>query len=370
MAALRWKSSGCYLACILAASLLLARPVDSASVADGADTCDRTTGKDEVLMLQTELKLQVRKASTEDASTSNRTEADASTGARREDAAHAAAATSNMTLGTAAGRDSTEAALSNKADDTTAPTTSDGLMLTMHAFTPILAVLLILVLCALLQTTLGSQSRGPDTGAGKAAAASRLLMPDPAQDPGPPAICPSLVLPNSEARFMISMHSIMTADALEIRGTSGRKLLTATFGGGAVSQQQHLSLACVGCEDDPRCIVSTAGGGTLTVFGRRREHYGEIEKSEPPRCQGAVLTCRGQPVMLVEVLKPESLHVVVSTPGKRLLAEGRCKEEPSRSASGSAGPWWQLEVKPGADAVLIVSSILSITRLWKTAAAG
>merc|ERR1719389_437521 len=72
---------------------------------------------------------------------------------------------------------------------------------------------------------------------------------------GPPSICPSLILPHTEARFMIPIESLMRASGeLDIRGTSGRKLLHGSVTETAEGQR-CLSFASCGCEEDPRVTV-------------------------------------------------------------------------------------------------------------------
>eukprot|EP00440_Ansanella_granifera_P076223 gb/GFBE01082717.1/.p1 GENE.gb/GFBE01082717.1/~~gb/GFBE01082717.1/.p1 ORF type:complete len:327 (+),score=53.78 gb/GFBE01082717.1/:1-981(+) len=243
-----------------------------------------------------------------------------------------------------------------------------SLLTVLHDFTPIFAVLLGLCILVVITMTLGSRhfasqaAPEPCPAAGsllqgkQPLAAARILkqpVPAPdADDPQPPAICPSLILPHSTACFTLSLHSIRTADKLDIRGTSGRKLLTALFGHGP---QPFLSLAFDKCEGDPRCTV-TGGAMTaaLSVFGRRQAYYGTMEPMEHSMGDGGLLKCSGAVVMMMEVFDRAALHVAISTPAKRLLAEGRADTDGA----------WQLTVKPGADAVLIMSCILALARLW------
>lgn len=362
--------------------MITAATLQAESALGGENTCHDEI-PEEVTMLQTELQLRVRRqvagaaggnngsgAASEvhdgaGLGASSRTPAEMITlaGNRKE----AIAVDSSIKTEAHAGTQIKAGASKKQESLVTATIEAEDILGTLRDFVPILFVLLVLVLLALLMMTLGSHWSGDIEVAKGAAAGSMLLMdaglPTQKADAAPPAICPSLILPNTEARFMISLHSITTADMFEIRGTSGRKLLTAAFSGGVPGQRQQLALACVGCENDPRCTVAVEGQ-KLSVLGRRREPYGEMEKMDASLGTGAVLKCAGAAVMLVEVLDRSRLHVVVSTPGKRLLAEGQCRAGGSRPPAEGHG--WQLEVKPGADAVLILSSILSVARLWET----
>lgn len=249
-------------------------------------------------------------------------------------------------------------------------------------FEPIFLALLCLTLLALLTLTVGKLQAPVSVGdsephagkllnTGQASGVQdlRRAMEQSEQtiDRGPPIICSSLILPNTEARFMISLHSIRTANILEIRGTSGRKLLTGTFG--ISNNRKQFMLACIGCENDPRCVINEAGveRPCLQVLGRELLPFGELEPLDPLMADGAVLKCSGEAVMLIEVLRRSELQVKVTTPNNMLLAtggSGRAAGYDSREHADADPSLWQLQVKPGADAVLIISCILAMARHW------
>merc|ERR1719352_885045 len=129
-----------------------------------------------------------------------------------------------------------------------------------------------------------------------------------------PPICPSLILPHTEARFMVPIEGLMRASGeLDIRGTSGRKLLH-----GSVTEtpegRRALALASCGCEDDPRITVlapsrpfaqgplssgAPAEGsmGIMEIYGKGGKFYGTLE---PAAGGGAMLRYEGEVVMSLE----------------------------------------------------------------------
>merc|ERR1712008_626714 len=117
------------------------------------------------------------------------------------------------------------------------------------------------------------------SSAGAAAATRRDVPVQIDMTKGPPSICPSLILPTTEARFVIAMDSLRPGSGqVDILGTSGRKLLHAT-----ITRQpdgrQLLAVASVGCQEDPRCIIhgAAAGSAKMEVSSRRGKPYGMLE---------------------------------------------------------------------------------------------
>jgi len=176
---------------------------------------------------------------------------------------------------------------------------------------------------------------------------------------GPPSICPSLILPNTEARFVIAMDSLRPGSGqIDILGTSGRKLLHAT-----ITQQpdgrQVLALASVGCQEDPRCIIHgpAADSVKMEVSGRQGSLYGWLE----PDNTTLILTFSGQPAMVLDTTGLLELRLAARTMDGKLLADARPAVASSRGPG--ADPTWKLQVKPGADAVLIASCMLAVLLL-------
>jgi len=177
---------------------------------------------------------------------------------------------------------------------------------------------------------------------------------------GPPSICPSLILPNTEARFVIAMDSLRLSSAcqIDILGTSGRKLLHA-----AITLQpdgRHvLALASVGCQEDPRCIIHgpAAGSAKMEVSGRQGQPYGMLE----PENAGVILTYSNQAAMVLDTAGLLEYRLAARTMDGKLLATA--SQAVSSSRGPGADPTWKLQVKPGADAVLIASCMLAVLLL-------
>lgn len=187
---------------------------------------------------------------------------------------------------------------------------------------------------------------------------------------GPPPICPSLILPNTEARFLIPMENLLRPNpgVLDILGTSGRKLLHAAVED-SPGGQKMLSLASVGCEGDPRARICTTPSEVMQIYGKRQRFYGTLE----PRAGvgGALVKCDGYHVMTIDSVDPTGLQLTASTPEGRMLASAGRSGAPGGASGagmpGRGGPdHWRLQVKPGADAVLVASCMLAILLLQPT----
>jgi len=184
-----------------------------------------------------------------------------------------------------------------------------------------------------------------------------------------PPICPSLILPHTEARFMIPIESIMRASGeLDIRGTSGRKLLH-----GSVSEtpegRRCLALASCGCEEDPRVTLmapprglasgpltgSAAVGGIpmMELYGKGGTFYGTLE---PALGGGALLRCEGEIVMSLEIGSGDLRMTASSMDGRLLASAGKnVQVNVKRLESHDT---WKLQVKPNYDAVLVAACML------------
>lgn len=190
----------------------------------------------------------------------------------------------------------------------------------------------------------------------------------------PPPICPSLILPHTEARFMVPMEQMKVhgPGALDINGTSGRKLLHATVSDTG-DGRRCLSVASCGCEDDPRVTVFTperqsfartpltgSMGGQpmshLEVYGKAGQFYGTLS----PAPGGGMLLKHesGSVVLAVQANGDEDLRMTASSyiGGQLLASAGR--NIGARRSKAEVGDSWKLQVKPGVDAVLIVSCML------------
>lgn len=202
------------------------------------------------------------------------------------------------------------------------------------------------------------------------------------QMPGtpPPPICPALVLRKQEAKFVIDLNALKRPSipgVIHILGNSGRKLLQAVIAqtpeGG-----QCLSFSSTGNEDDPRTIVvsppslhsqgafiSTPGAAQqeLELYGRLDGFYGRIES--PPRSTRSIVHFgrAHNPVMHLELESHEDLRITATSPAGNPLASAG-KDTPMHNFSGGQqlipGDTWRLNVKPGADPLLVASCMLAL----------
>mmetsp|Transcript_129813 Transcript_129813/g.225615 ORF Transcript_129813/g.225615 Transcript_129813/m.225615 type:complete len:438 (-) Transcript_129813:127-1440(-) len=199
------------------------------------------------------------------------------------------------------------------------------------------------------------------------------------QKPGtpPPPICPSLVLPKMEAKFVIALSSLKRpTGVVNILGNSGRMLLKAL-----ISQtpdgRRCLALSSSGNEDDPRTIVlspptqgaasSSTPSGTgqdLELFGKLDGFYGHIE-SRPGGISSILHHGSSQnPVMYLELGSQQDLHMTATTETGNLLASaGRSSvmtTAPGAAQQPISKDVWSLLVQPGTDPVLIASCMLAL----------
>lgn len=188
----------------------------------------------------------------------------------------------------------------------------------------------------------------------------------------PPPVCPSLILPNTEARFLVNMESLLRLGTgkLAVRGTSGRILLEAMVK--EEDGRRKLALASVGCEDDPRVRIQTSKppGQALEVYGRENDFYGTIESGSAGG--GSFLVHAGKQVMSIDLntANPADLQMTAFAMGgpgpghgRQLGSAGRSPGQGGGSMSGPTQDNWRVTVKPGADAMLITSCMLSMALL-------
>lgn len=175
-----------------------------------------------------------------------------------------------------------------------------------------------------------------------------------------PPICPSLILPKSEAVFLVPLNSLLrfSKGSLDLTGASGTKLLSALVCD-SPDGRHCLMLASCGCEDDPRTTIFTPPPGPtleapkLEVFGKGGKFYGWLD---PPAFRDrSTLSYSGsdgkeQEVMQIQWQTEDPLRLQASTMDGHPLASA------SRGDSG----FWCVRVKPGVDAVLISSVMLAL----------
>jgi hypothetical protein len=180
-----------------------------------------------------------------------------------------------------------------------------------------------------------------------------------------PPMCPSLILPHTEARFVVPTEDIIRGQGqLEIRGTSGRRLLSGTITE-TPAGHRCLALASCGAEEDPVMILSPPREDgrerqpgqldTLEIFGKGGSHYGTLEQAPKG---GAILKCAEQAVMSLEIAGCDMKMTASAMDGRLLATAGKHVQVSIRSEE--AGDTWKLQVKPNCDAVLIASCMLGV----------
>lgn len=177
----------------------------------------------------------------------------------------------------------------------------------------------------------------------------------------PPPICPSLVLPTNEARFMISLDLLQAVmqglqGTMDICGLSGQKLLHGVLED-VPGLGRRLSIASVRCELDPRATIVPRNSFCYVLYGRDRQEYGTLE------CVGGriMLKQAGNPVMVLDAGDPNELHYTASRMDGRVLASaGR---QPNPLEGQEENEIWRLQVRPGIDAILVLTCMLAIMLL-------
>jgi len=173
---------------------------------------------------------------------------------------------------------------------------------------------------------------------------------------------------------MIPMDSLMHVDvgaAIDITGTSGRKLLQVCVleaGGG----NRELHVSSIGCEDDPRAVVvsDASRSNMLRIFARGGHLFGTLDISEVAAHGRALLSCGGAKAMTIEPGNRDDLEMTAHAMDGRVLANAGRVSPPLRGAGTAStcvgGESWKLQVKPHSDAVLIVACMLSMILLQQS----
>jgi len=177
----------------------------------------------------------------------------------------------------------------------------------------------------------------------------------------PQALCPNLILPNTEARFMVDMESLVSGNVntLDIIGLSGMKLLDASVQI-TPDGKRNLVLTSVGIQDLCTCSFTpdpkAAGPKVIEVYGRGGKHYGTLEL---PASGGGILKCSGRPDLFIEVGNPLDLEMSAYTAEHYALAWANR----IRPTSADTNDIWRLQVHKNIDAVLIAACMLSMILL-------
>jgi hypothetical protein len=148
---------------------------------------------------------------------------------------------------------------------------------------------------------------------------------------------------------MISMQALQTPQwgSFDITGTTGRKLLDGNLARGDAGF--IVKICSEGKEDEPRAIVEVERGGAIKIYSKRDALFGILEPNRGDG-RGYMLVCDGVQAINLEAVNLDALEMVASA----------MNGEPLASAGLATNKMWRLQVKPGADAVLIMSCMLSL----------
>ena len=95
--------------------------------------------------------------------------------------------------------------------------------------------------------------------------------------------------------------------------------------------------------------------GAMEIYGKGGTLYGHLEHAAGG---GAVLKCDGNVVMTLEAAQ-DDLQMTASSPSGALLATAG-KNVQFASKQMESHDTWKLQVKPGVDALLVASTMLSL----------
>lgn len=176
--------------------------------------------------------------------------------------------------------------------------------------------------------------------------------------PDPPPICPALIMEKAEAKFVLSVKQLTGGTGeFEVYGSSGRKLLNGMLK--TTGDNRMVALSSNSSSQDPRCRIVPGSGRDLQVYGRDNQLYGSLRGDAST---GGVL-CNahdphnGDPVMAIEIGDRSNMEMFANClDGRRLGSASKVEQE------------WRLQVNPGADAVLICSSMLALLFLSESRA--
>ncbi|CAK9051633.1 unnamed protein product [Durusdinium trenchii] len=209
----------------------------------------------------------------------------------------------------------------------------------------------------------GSQRQLRTPGSQRLSVESKAVLPPTAAQyspsDGPPVICRELVLPETEARFLIEAASLRSGSATQkeviILGGSGRQPLLVAY-----LKDGGLSLHSMGANsmvvESPRAVVLPGRSPhNFEILDRDFKSYGELESISGRM----TLRCNGQPVLLIDEM-PEELGYNASQLDGRTLATGRLAPEvPAHVLQKLGGEAWRLRVVAGCDAIVVLSTMLT-----------
>mmetsp|Transcript_4843 Transcript_4843/g.8655 ORF Transcript_4843/g.8655 Transcript_4843/m.8655 type:complete len:385 (-) Transcript_4843:60-1214(-) len=173
----------------------------------------------------------------------------------------------------------------------------------------------------------------------------------PSPDENPPPICQSLILPNTEARFLAGVDCLQKKgpQAFSLFGGSGRRLLHVSIEERA-GVGHKLSIASVGCEGTPRAFVMSGRSRNYEIYsGRDNQFYGSLEFAG----DRLLLLVDGYPVMALD--SSDEFKMIASRMDGRILASAQQVSAQLPETNQA----WMLQVRPGMDAILVACCMLT-----------
>jgi hypothetical protein len=155
---------------------------------------------------------------------------------------------------------------------------------------------------------------------------------------------------------------MVTLDALlrprigsfDITGTTYRKLLTATiFSGTGLDTSFGLKICSEGKEQEPRAIVQAEASGIIKIYGKGQSFFGTLEPS-PKGGQGYVLICEGVEQIIFEAGGYDGIEMTAT------VVNGNYAAVVIATSSSTGNSMWRLQVRPGADAILMIACMFPL----------
>jgi len=172
----------------------------------------------------------------------------------------------------------------------------------------------------------------------------------------PPPICASLILPHTEARFMVD-STTFHSNTIPIMGTSGRQLLQSYII--YSNMEKVLRVASLRCEEDPRVSIHAAPasrGKVMQIKGRHGVSYGTMQETLP-----GTFAVYSECEMVMTITQDDLNH----RPFEMSIKDGEGTLIAVAGTNVASGPdpqehMWRVTVKPAVDAVLVIACALAV----------
>eukprot|EP00437_Effrenium_voratum_P068785 CAMPEP_0181486174 /NCGR_PEP_ID=MMETSP1110-20121109/46974_1 /TAXON_ID=174948 /ORGANISM="Symbiodinium sp., Strain CCMP421" /LENGTH=291 /DNA_ID=CAMNT_0023612255 /DNA_START=279 /DNA_END=1154 /DNA_ORIENTATION=- len=191
----------------------------------------------------------------------------------------------------------------------------------------------------------------------------------PPADALPPIICRELVLPETEARFLIEADRLRNPSTGEINilGGSGRQPLLVAYLQDRGPNGMQLWLHSMGQNatvlETPRAVVVPGRSGSFEILDRDLQLYGHLEMASGR----LMLMCQGFPVMAID--NSDQLSFTACRMDGRVLATGRPAQDVPQHVLTKLGgrEAWRLRVVAGCDAIVVLATMLTsiLMKSWR-----